>query len=252
MRLAGTVALVTGGSSGIGAATARALASAGALPLIAGRDEGRLRAVARETGGLALAADLAAADGPAALAEAARHAAGPGGVDLLINNAGIGWAGPVGQMTAGQVAGVIAVDLVAPIQLTKLLVPGMAARGQGHVVFVSSIAGVVGVREEAVYAAAKAGLSCFAESLAHEMTGRGVGVSVIVPGVVDTPFCEHRGRPYGRTWPAPLAADRVARALVQAIEHDQSLVFMPHWMRLPAWLHSTFPRTFHRLAGRFG
>jgi len=252
MRLPGTVALVTGGSSGIGAATARALASAGAMPLIAGRDQGRLRAVARETGGLALTADLAAADGPAALAEAARQAAGPGGVDVLINNAGIGWAGPVGQMTAEQVAGVIAVDLVAPIQLTRLLVPGMAARGHGHVVFVSSIAGATGVRGEAVYAAAKAGLGCFAESLAHEMTGLGVGVSVIVPGVIDTPFFERRGRPYDRARPAPLAAERVARALVQAIEREHSVVFVPRWMRLPAWLHGTLPGTFHRLAGKFG
>src|SRR5580698_10233289 len=141
MRLTGTVALVTGGSSGIGAETARALAAAGSRPLIAGRHPGRLQAVARETGGLALAADLA----------------GPGGIDVLVNNAGIGWAGPVGQMTAEQVIELIAVDLTAPMQLTRLLMPDMAARGRGHLVFVSSIAGATGVRGEAVYSAAKAG-----------------------------------------------------------------------------------------------
>jgi NAD(P)-dependent dehydrogenase (short-subunit alcohol dehydrogenase family) len=110
MRLDGAVALVTGGSSGIGAAAARALAAAGARPLIAGRDPARLQAVARETGGLALAADLAAADGPAELAGAALDAAGPGGIDLLVNNAGIGWAGPVDEMTSEQAARLIAVD----------------------------------------------------------------------------------------------------------------------------------------------
>jgi len=252
MRLDGAVALVTGGSSGIGAATARALAAAGARPLIAGRDPARLRAVARETGGIALAADLAAADGPAELAEAARQAAGPGGVDLLVNNAGIGWAGPIEQMTAEQAAGLIAVDLTAPIQLTRLLVPGMVARGHGHVVFISSIAGATGVRGEAVYSAAKAGLCCFAESIAHELAGRGVGVSVIVPGVVDTPFFERRGRPYDRRRPAPLPPQRVARALVGAVERDQSMVFVPRWMRFPAWLHGALPGTFRRLAARFG
>ena len=252
MRLDGAVALVTGGSSGIGAAAARALSAAGARPLIAGRDLARLEAVAKETGGLALAADLAAADGPAELAAAASEAAGPGGIDLLVNNAGLGWAGPIGQMTAGQVAGLIAVDLTAPIQLTRLLVPGMVARGRGHVVFVSSIAGATGVRGEAVYSAAKAGLGCFAESLCYELTGRGVGVSVIVPGVIDTPFFEHRGRPYDRRRPAPLPPQRVARALVSAVERDRGLVFVPRWMRLPAWLHGALPGTFRRLAARFG
>jgi short-subunit dehydrogenase len=252
MRLDGAVVLVTGGSSGIGAAAARALASAGARPLIAGRDAGRLQAVAGQTGGLALAADLAAADGPAQLAEAALRAAGPGGIDLLVNNAGVGWAGPIEQMTAEQAAGLIAVDLTAPVQLTRLLVPGMIARGRGHVVFVSSIAGATGVRGEAVYSAAKAGLSCFAESLADELSGRGVGVSVIVPGVIDTPFFEHRGRPYGRRRPAPLPPERVARALVTAVERDQRVAFVPRWMRFPAWLHGALPGTFRRLAARFG
>jgi len=252
MRLDGAVALVTGGSSGIGAAAARALAAAGARPLIAGRDPARLQAVAQETGGLALAADLAAADGPAELAEAARRAAGPGGIDVLVNNAGIGWAGPIEQMTAEQAASLIAVDLTAPIQLTRLLVPGMVARGHGHVVFVSSIAGATGVRGEAVYSAVKAGLGCFAESIAYELAGRGVGVSVIVPGVIDTPFFERRGRPYDRRRPAPLPPQRVARALVGAVERNQSVVFVPRWMRFPAWLHGALPGTFRRLAARFG
>jgi len=252
MRLDGAVALVTGGSSGIGAATARALAAAGARPLIAGRDPARLQAVARETGGLALAADLAAADGPAELAGAALDAARPGGIDLLVNNAGIGWAGPVDEMTSEQAARLIAVDLTAPIQLTRLLVPAMVARGHGHIVFVSSIAGATGVRGEAVYSAAKAGLACFAESIGHELAGRGVGVSVIVPGVIDTPFFERRGRPYDRRRPAPLPPQRVARALVGAVQRDQRVVFVPRWMQFPAWLHGALPGTFRRLAGRFG
>src|SRR5450755_2875410 len=105
MRLSGAVALVTGGSSGIGAATARALAAAGARPLIAGRDPARLRAVAAQTGGTALQADLADPGGPARLAESALAAAGR--VDLLVSNAGVGWAGPIEQLPAAKAAELI-------------------------------------------------------------------------------------------------------------------------------------------------
>jgi len=251
MRLDGAVALVTGASSGIGAATAAALAAAGASLLLSGRDEARLAEVAGRTGGTALAGDLAAGGGAAGLAARALGAA-PGGIDVLVNNAGLGWAGPLGEITAGKIAELAAVNLTAPIELTRLLVPGMAERGRGGVAFVSSIAGVTGVRGEAVYAATKAGLSAFAESLAYEVRGSGVAVSVIVPGVIDTPFFSRRGRPYGRARPAPIPAGRVAAAIVSALERGRPVVYVPGWMRFPAWLHGTAPGAFRALAARFG
>ncbi|HYB88207.1 MAG TPA: SDR family NAD(P)-dependent oxidoreductase [Streptosporangiaceae bacterium] len=261
MRLTGMVALVTGGSSGIGAATARALAGAGARPLIAGRDPARLQAIADQTGGIALAGDLAAPGGPAGLAAAAQRAAAtlpgpPGdaaaGIDILVNNAGLGWAGPIGDITTEKIAELVAVNLTAPMQLTRLLIPAMMARGRGRVVFVSSIAGATGVRGEAVYAATKAGLGLFAESLAYELDGHGVRVSVIVPGVIDTPFFDRRGHPYGRKRPGPQPPERVAQAIVSGLERDREVSYVPRWMRLPAWLHGAAPGTFRALAARFG
>src|SRR6202021_3142276 len=97
----------------------------------------------------------------------AAPAAPRGGIDVLVNNAGLGWAGPVGEIPAAKVTELATVNLAAPIELTRLLVPGMAGRGRGGVAFVSSIAGGTGVRGEAVYAATKAGLAAFAESLAY-------------------------------------------------------------------------------------
>jgi NAD(P)-dependent dehydrogenase (short-subunit alcohol dehydrogenase family) len=262
MRLTGAIALVTGGSSGIGAATARALAGAGARLLIAGRDPARLRAVASRTGGIALACDLAAPGGPADLAAAAQRAAAtlppaPGvggttaGIDILVNNAGVGWAGPIGEIATEKIAELVTVNLTAPMQLTRLLAPGMIAQGRGRVVFVSSIA-ATGVRGEAVYSATKAGLGSFAESLAYELNGHDVRVSVVVPGVIDTPFFDQRGRPYGRKRPGPQPPERVARAIVSCLEHDRDVCYVPRWMRLPAWLHGAAPGTFRALATRFG
>ena len=251
MRLDGAVALVTGASSGIGAATATALAAGGARLLLSGRDEVRLAEVASRTGAVALGCDLAAPGGAADLARQALTAA-RGGIDILVNNAGLGWAGPVGEIPAAKVTELAAVNLAAPIELTALLVPGMIERGRGGVVFVSSIAGVTGVRGEALYAATKAGLATFAESLGYELHGHGVGVSVIVPAVIDTPFFSRRGRPYGRSRPAPVPAGRVAAAIVSALEHGRPVVYVPRWMRIPAWLHGAAPGAFRTLAARFG
>jgi short-subunit dehydrogenase len=250
MRLAGAVALVTGATSGIGAATAAALSGAGATVLLAGRDRARLSQVAARTGGTALASDLGSPGGPASLAEAALRAAPR--VDVLINNAGVGWAGAFTGMDPARICELVNVNLAAPIQLTRLLLPAMIERRRGHMVFVSSIAGATGAGHEAAYSATKAGLATFAESLAYETRGHGVGVSVIVPGVVDTPFFDRRGAPYRRKRPAPVPAERVAHAIVSALAADTYLVFVPRWMRLPWWLHGTAPGAFRLLAARFG
>jgi short-subunit dehydrogenase len=246
MRIQGAVALVTGASSGIGWAAARRLAGAGAQVVAHGRDGDRLAELSRLTGASVVTGDLS---DPASAAAVARQA---GPVDIVVNNAGIGWAGAFTDMAAGDVPRLVAVNLTAPMELTRALLPGMLARGRGHLMYVTSIAGRMGVAGEAVYSATKAGLDAFAESLRFELTGTAVQVSVLVPGVVDTPFFDRRGRPYDRRRPRPLPPDAVAAALVKGIAADRAELYAPRWLRLPVVVRGTMPGVYRRLAARFG
>jgi short-subunit dehydrogenase len=250
MRLEGSIALVTGASSGIGRALSPLLAARGASLALAGRDAAALAEIAERTGGQPLTADLASPGGAERLAGLVLERFGR--VDLLVNNAGAGWAGDLVAMPLATADRLVALNLVAPVRLTRLLLPGMLERGSGHLVYVTSIAGATGVAREAVYAATKAGLATFADSVREEVAGSGVTVSVVVPGVVDTPFFDRRGSAYDRSWPAPIRPERVARALLRAISSDRAEVFAPAWARVPARLKGAAPGVYRRLALRFG
>ena len=250
MELRGAVCLVTGASSGIGRATALRLARSGARVLALGRDRAALDEVAAKTNGTVIVADLA---DPAEVERAAAESlAVAGRVDVLVNNAGEGWAGPFAEINPLRAELLVRTNLLAPIRLARSLIPGMLERKSGHIVNVASIAGHVGVPGEAVYAATKAGLIGFSESLRYELAGTGVGVSVVSPGVVRTAFFDRQGRPYSRRFPRPIDPDRVARAVVRAIQRNKAQVFEPKWMAFPAWLRGTFPSVYRALAGRFG
>jgi short-subunit dehydrogenase len=250
MRLRDAVALVTGASSGIGRASAVRLAAAGARVLAHGRDTARLTELARQIDAVPLVADLARPDSGDRLAEAALAAADR--VDIVVNNAGVGWAGPLAEMAAGDVDRLVLVNLTAPIALTRALLPQMRDRHAGYLMFVSSIAGRLGVAGESVYSATKGGLDVFAESLRLELAGSGVRVGVLVPGVVQTAFFDRRGRPYQRDRPRPVPATRIADTLVAMIEKDQADRYAPTWLRLPVAVRGTLPGLYRRLGARFG
>lgn len=250
MRIDGSVVLVTGASSGIGEATAVRLAERGAQLVVHGRDRERLDGVAQRTGAASVLADLTDDTGVAALADQALGVHGH--LDAVVHSAGIGWSGRFEQMPDARRNAILQLDLAAPIALTHLLLPHLLRRGRGHLCFVSSIAGRTGVAGEAVYAAAKAGLDGFAESLRLEVAGRGIGVSVVVPGAVDTPFFATRGRPYDRRIPRPQSADAVARAVQGVLESGRAEAFVPVWLRLAQTVRGTAPSVFRRLNGRFG
>lgn len=250
MRLDGRTALVTGASAGIGAAIADRLAAAGVHLVVHGRDERRTLAVARRVGGVPLVADLAVPGAAAELAEAALGVHGR--IDIVVVNAGAGWSGAFVEMGTTEIDKLVALDLLAPLQLVRRLLPPMLDRKTGHVALVGSVAGRTGVAGEAVYAATKAALDVFAESLRLEVRGSGVAVSLTVPGVVDTGFFTARGRPYDRIHPRPVPATDVAWALVDGIVHDRAEVWVPGWLRVAPAVRALAPGLYRRLAARFG
>ncbi|MFI8221035.1 SDR family NAD(P)-dependent oxidoreductase [Streptomyces sp. NPDC085932] len=186
-RLDRRVALVTGASSGIGAATARRFAMDGWQLLLSGRDRYRLERTAAGTSAVVLPADLAAPDGPRLLARSALHTTGR--VDVLVAGAGIRWTGPFAAMPHTDIDRVLTLDLNATLHLVREVLPTMIAAGRGRVVLLGAVAGA---GQEAVHSAAKAGLAAFAGALREELRGTGVGVTYVVPGPVDTESRTHR------------------------------------------------------------
>ena len=223
MDLQGAHVLLTGGSRGIGPYIARALLSRGANLTLAARSEEDLARVRDELGPdrVAIAAgDVSVEADREKMLVGAEEAFGPIGV--LVNNAGIESVLPFPEFEEDEIRRVIDVNLEAPIQLTRLVVPGMIERGKGHVVNISSLSGMTGPPYHTIYSSTKHGLVGFSAALRNELKGTGVSASVICPGYITEAgmFAEERGLEPPKKSGAWGTPRDVARAVVRAIEKD--------------------------------
>jgi short-subunit dehydrogenase len=236
VKLDGARVLLTGATGGLGQAIARALAARGAHLTLTGRRTDVLEPLAAETGGRALASDLALPGAPAELLAEA------GEIDVLVANAGLPGSGKLNSFGVEEIDRALMVNLRAPMILAHALTPGMVERRRGHLVFMSSLNGRAATPGSSVYSATKFGLRGFGLALREDLAVKGVGVSVILPGFIRDAgmFAES-----GAKLPPFVGTKRpedVAQAVVKAIEHNRAEVDVaPLPMRAGALLAGLVP-----------
>src|ERR1051325_6155564 len=210
--LSGKVALVTGGGRGIGAAIAHRLSSLGASTILCGRNRDQLEQTARKIQGEGILCDLSDWNAVAAMAE--RVATTFGRLDLLINNAGVGsFGGPLHQMPLEQWDTIFNTNLRGVFYTIRAFAPMMISAGGGDIINISSISGKNPLPNGAAYAASKWGLNGLSYSVAEELRGNNIRVSVVCPGSTYTEFSPHAGKSPEKM----LTSDDVAHAVAMLV-----------------------------------
>jgi short-subunit dehydrogenase len=215
VQISGSSALLTGATGGIGHAIARELRGQGASLVLSGRGAEVLAGLTEELGARAIAADLSRPEDVERLLDEA------GEVDILIANAALPASGRIETYTTGEVDRALQINLAAPIAMAHALIPAMLARGSGHLVFISSLAGKAAAPGAPLYSATKHGLRGFASSLRIDLRAAGIGVSTVFPGFIRDAGMHADARvelPRGVGTRSP---QDVARAVVRAIVENR-------------------------------
>ncbi len=240
--LRGQVAIISGASSGIGRATALALAAEGARLALAARSADRLRATADEIkaqGGeaLALPTDVTHREQVERLVrETLDHW---GRLDVVVANAGQYIRCPVRELTVAAVERSLAVNFYGGLHLALAALPTLLAQGSGHLIFVTSMDGKKGLPPDAPYVAAKFALTGLAEVMRQELRGSGVAVTTVLPGRVDTPMIETLRVPWIS---AKVPPEAVAGAIVRAVYRSRPEVIVPRWAKVLVYVNTVSPR----------
>jgi uncharacterized protein len=247
MQISGSTILLTGATGGLGHAIARALDERGGKLILTGRRTDVLEPLAAELDARALAVDLSEA------AEIDRLVQEAGEVDILVANAALPAAGRLETFTMPEIDRALDVNLRAPVALAHALVPAMIARGNGHLLFMSSLSGKSATPGTSIYNATKFGLRGFASALRADLRPNGVGVSAVFPGFIrDAGMFAEAGveLPSGVGTASP---QDVARATVQAIERNRAEIDVaPLPLRAGAAFAGIAPELAARVARRLG
>jgi short-subunit dehydrogenase len=243
------IAVITGGSSGIGAALGRLLAARGMRCVLVARGRERLERVAREIGGEAEVCDVQDRTAVEALAARVgeRHAA----VHLLVNNAGVPGRSGFLELPPERIEEVMRINYLGGVWCVRAFLPLLEAAGGSRVVNVVSVAGTVAGGPSGPYTAAKHAQVAFSRGLTAELEPRAIAVHTVNPGLTHTegfPQEDFLAHPVLRH--AVVPPERVARAIVQAIERERPELYVPAYYRLATALSGLAPSTMARLANR--
>ena len=227
---AGKRVVITGASSGIGAALARRLAAHGAVVGLIARRSERLAEVLADCRRTSADSTMWAADlaQTATVGELGLRAWDVlGGIDVLVNNAAIPKRRPVTALDPDEVENVMRVNFFAPMRLTLALLPRMLARGSGLIVNVSSVGGRLGIIHETAYCASKFALCGWSEAMAVDLHGSGISVKLIEPGPVDTEIWDQPGSEEPLYQGPKVPADVVAEGIIDALGSDKFEHYVP-------------------------
>jgi short-subunit dehydrogenase len=248
------VILITGASSGIGNQLARDFAARGAVVIGCGRSITRLKKTLKEVRqdnpvSAMIACDVG--DPEQVQAMVAKILADHGPIDILINNAGIGMRRPFVETSLEIVESILRTNYLGAVYCSHAVLPAMIARRRGHIVNISSVAGLIGTINMSAYCASKFALNGWSESLYHELKPLGVRVSIVCPGPVATEFA----RDFRDSVPkAPLhwivSPEVVSRAVIRALARNRFEVVLPRLPALLASFHRHAPNLFRALAQR--
>ena len=243
--LTNQVVAITGAGRGIGLATARQFAAAGATVVIGDLDDDVAAKAAQAVGGRAVAhvVDVADRESFARFVELARQ---QGPIDVLVNNAGIMPLSPLIDETDAATDRIIDVNLRAVITGTKLVAPDMIARGSGHIINIASAVGRIAVANGATYSASKYAVMGFSEAMQSELAPSGVDVSCILPTVVDTELAAGVTAAKGMRAVSP---DEVAAAIVKVAQKPRFETWVPAWSKGLFYSMNVLPRRVRNGAG---